>query len=323
MEPDAKIARLQKALVDVTARRKKLGEENLELRTSVQDLLDVHHQQIHTLLGTVNKRQIRFRSSSKGRQPSILDSILEASLARVSRMLIEAQEQERARIARELHDDINQRLALLTMAIEQARQDLIGAFPSKVDQCLRELKHEVIGIATDIHTIAHDLHSSSLEYLGLVPAVTKFAEEIGKRHGIQIEIENEGMLGALPPEISLCLFRVVQEGLHNAARHSGTKRVEVLLQQTKTQIHVALTDSGKGFDVAGTASGQGLGLASMRERIRLVHGKIVIQSEPALGTSIHAWVPLQANGIPNIGSSETTVIADNSRLHSFSDYKRK
>jgi signal transduction histidine kinase len=238
-------------------------------------------------------------------------------------MLIEAQEQERARIARELHDDINQRLALLTIAIEQARQNLIGTSPCKVDQCLRELKHEVIGIATDIHTIAHDLHSSSLEYLGLVPAVTKFADEIGKRHGIQIEIENEGMLGALPPEISLCLFRVVQEGLHNAARHSGTKRVEVLLQQTKTQIHVALTDSGKGFDVAGTASGQGMGLASMRERIRLVHGKIVIQSKPALGTSIHAWVPLQANGIPNIGSSETTVMGDNAQSHSFSDYKRK
>ena len=295
MEPDAKIARLQKALVDVTARRKKLGEENLELRTSVQDLLDVHHQQIDTLLGTVNKKQIRFRSSSKGRHPSILDSILEVSLARVSRMLIEAQEQERARIARELHDDINQRLALLTIAIEQARQDLIGASSAKVDQCMRDLKHAVIGIATDIHTIAHDLHSSSLEYLGLVPAITKFAEEIGKRHGIQIEIENEGMPGALPPDISLCLFRVVQEGLHNAARHSGTKRVEVLLQQTKNQIHVALTDSGKGFDVAATTSGQGLGLASMRERIRLLHGKILIKSEPALGTSIHAWVPLQAN----------------------------
>src|SRR5215471_6051097 len=304
METDAKIARLQKALVDVTARRKKLGEENLELRTSVQDLLDVHHQQIHTLLGTVNKREIRFRSSSKGRHPSILDSILEASLARVSRMLIEAQEQERARIARELHDDINQRLALLTIAIEQARQELIrAAFPSKVDQCLRELKHDVIGIATDIHTIAHDLHSSSLEYLGLVPAVTKFAQEISKRHGIQIEIENEGILGVLPAEISLCLFRVVQEGLHNAARHSGTKRVEVLLRQTKNQIHVALTDSGKGFDVAGTASGQGLGLASMRERIRLLHGKIVIQSEPALGTSIHAWVPLRANAVAPISGA--------------------
>src|SRR5215469_16983258 len=198
MEQDAKIARLQKALVDVTARRKKLGEENLELRTSVQDLLDVHHQQIHTLLGTVNKRQIRFRSSSKGRHPSILDSILEASLARVSRMLIEAQEHERGRIARELHDDINQRLALLTIGIEQARQDLIGTSPSKVDHRLRELNQQVKGIAADIYTIAHNLHSPNLEYLGFVPAVRRFFVKQKTAYDIQIEIKNDGVPGALP-----------------------------------------------------------------------------------------------------------------------------
>src|SRR5215469_5380191 len=309
MEPDPKIARLQKALLEVTARVKKLSEENLELRTSIQDLLDVHHQQIHTLLGTVTRRELRFSSSLKERQPSILDSILDASLARVSRMLIEAQEQERARIARELHDDINQRLALLAIGIQQICQEM----PPEVHGRAKELQQQVMEISNDIHTIAHELHSSSLRYLGFVPALKKLAGELGKRQDMEIDIKDSGVPKDLPPEISLCLFRIVQEALHNAAKHSGAKHVEVHLQRMGDQIHVTLRDSGKGFDVAGTASGQGLGLASMRERIRLVHGKIVIQSEPALGTSIHAWVPLQANVVsPNIGSSETTVIGDKS-----------
>jgi signal transduction histidine kinase len=213
-------------------------------------------------------------------------------------MLIEAQEQERARIARELHDDVSQRLALLSVGLEQARQALIVASPDEVDRCLHKLKQQITGIAEDIHTIARNLHSSSLEYLGFVPAVRKLAKELGQQQGMQIEIENDGVPGTLPAEVSLCLFRVVQEALHNAARHSGTKRVDVRLQKINNQVHLTLRDSGQGFDVAAITSGQGLGLASMRERIRLVNGKIVIRSERAVGTCIQVWVPLRASIVP-------------------------
>jgi signal transduction histidine kinase len=277
---------------------RQLVEENHRLRASIRGLQEIHRQRLAELLGKVTKKEIFFDASRQGKEPSSV----EGALADISRLLIEAHEQERARIARELHDDINQRLALLTIEIEGARQDLIGGSPSKVDHCLCELKRQVISIGADIHSIAHDLHSSSLEYLGFVPAVRKLARELAKRHGIEIEIENDGVPGALPAEISLCLFRIVQEALYNAARHSGTKRVEVRLRKITDQIHLTLSDSGKGFDVAAIASGQGLGLASMRERIRLVNGKIAIQSERSVGTCIQAWVPFHAGVVPRIAS---------------------
>jgi len=284
MESAVKKARLDPQII----------EENHRLRASVKSLRAVHRQRLAELLGNVTKGEILFDASHHGDDPSSV----EGALANISRLLIAAQEQERARIARELHDDINQRLALLTIGIEQARQDLISASPFEVDQCMRELKKQVVSVATDIHTVAHDLHSSCLDYVGFVPAVKKLAEELGKRHGIQIEIKNDGVPDAPPAEISLCLFRIVQEGLRNAARHSGSKRVEVRLQKTTDQIHLTLRDSGKGFDVAAIAGRQGLGLASMRERIRLVNGKIAIQSERSIGTCIQAWVPFPVDVAP-------------------------
>ena len=289
MESSLKRARsLHKALAEESLRQKKLLEENLQLLSSVKNLLDRQCRLSYKLLGTVTNKEFRFSPSSNENQPSSV----EATITGISRALIKAQEQERSRVARELHDDINQRLALLTIGIEQTRQDLIGVSSCQVDQRMRELKQQLSDIAADINAIAHDLHSSSLEYLGFVPAVRKLAEEISKRQGIQIEIKNEGVPHAVPVEISLCLFRIVQEALHNAAKHSGTKRVDVRMRKTTDQIHLTLIDSGKGFDVAAIASGQGLGLASMRERIRLVNGKILIQSEQSVGTCIQAWVPL-------------------------------
>ena len=274
-----------------------LVEENRRLRASNKDLRDIQRQLLDKLRGNVTKTKILFDASRHSKQPSSV----EGALADISRMLIEAQEQERARIARELHDDINQRLALVTVAIEEARH---AACP-EVDQGLSELKQQVIGIAADIQTMAHDLHSSSLEYLGFVPAVRKLAEELGKRQGMQIEVKNDGVPSALSAEISLCLFRIIQEALHNAARHSGAKRVEVRLLKAADRIHLTLSDSGKGFDIAALAGGQGMGLASMRERIRLVHGKITIQSGPSIGTCIQAWVPLQTTPVPGTANDYT------------------
>jgi len=292
---------LAKTLVEETLRQKKLVGENLQLRSSVRNLLGQQCRAIAKLLGTVTDKEYCFSPSSNGTQLSRV----EAALRDISRALIEAQEQERARIARELHDNISQRLALLTVEIEKSRQDLIGASASEVDHRMGELKQQVAEIATDIHTMAHDLHSSSLEYLGFVPAVRKLAAELGKRQGIQIEIKTDSVPVALPAEISLCLFRIVQEALHNAARHSGAKRVEVRLRKTSDQIHLTLSDSGQGFDVAAIASGQGLGLASMRERIRLMNGKILIQSKRAVGTCIQAWVPLQTDVVPRAANECT------------------
>jgi signal transduction histidine kinase len=286
-----KAALLRDRLRELTAQGKKLCEENRHLRADIRNLLDVQSRLRLNLLGNVTNKEICFSASGDREEPLMVQQTVTA----ISRALIEAQEQERARIARDLHDDINQRLALLTLGIDQVREDVSSASASEIDRRMRELKEQAIGIGADVHAIAHHLHPSALQYLGLLPAVKRFAEEMGQRHGIQIEIKNDGATKALPAEISLCLFRIVQEGLHNAARHSGTKRIEVHLQKTDDQVHLTLTDSGNGFDVATITKGQGLGLASMRERIRLVKGKIVIHSERAVGTCIQAWVPVQAN----------------------------
>jgi signal transduction histidine kinase len=294
MEPTPQRLLLRARLVELSAQSKKLGEENLQLRTDLQIVLDRQRELRSRLLGNVTNNKIHFDASFHRAQPSSM----EGTFADLSRMLIEAQEQERARIGRELHDDINQRVALLAIVLEEVHRDLYRAPASELDHRMRELKQQVIDLGRDIHGIAHELHCSTLEYLGFVPALRKLARELGERHGIKIEIRNYGVPDRLPAEISLCLLRIVQEGFHNSARHSGTKRIKVHLQKSKDQICLIISDSGKGFDVAAIPSGQGLGLVSMRERIRLLNGKIAIHSEPELGTRVQAWVPLQGSSVP-------------------------
>lgn len=213
---------------------------------------------------------------------------LERVLTEMSRKLIEAQEQERARIARELHDDINQRLALLQVEIEQIRDN-----PSEVGSRALELGKKTSEISRDVQALAYELHSSKLEYLGAVVAMKSWCTEFGQRQGMQIDCRHD-VRSILPPDIGLCLFRILQEALHNAARHSAVKRVEVQLAERSGEIHLIVKDLGKGFDTETIREGRGLGLTSMRERVRLVNGTIIIQSKPMGGTTIHVRVPLAA-----------------------------
>jgi PAS domain S-box-containing protein len=210
----------------------------------------------------------------------------EEALAGMSRKLIQAQEQERARIARELHDDINQRLAMLAIELEGLPDN-----PSEVSSRVQELRKQTIEISNDVQDLSHDLHSSQVEYLGAVAGVKGWCKEFGQRQGIQIDCSHDGR-SILSPEIGLCVFRIVQEALHNAAKHSGVKRMEVQLHEESDQIHLTIRDLGKGFDVGAAMKGPGLGLTSMQERVRLVNGTIEIQSKPMGGTTIHVRVPL-------------------------------
>jgi PAS domain S-box-containing protein len=212
----------------------------------------------------------------------------EEVLAGMSRKLIEAQEQERARIGRELHDDINQRLAMLAVELEQ-----LQANPSEVGSRVLELRKQTIEISNDVQALSHDLHSSQLEYLGVVAGMKSWCKEFGERQGMQIECRHD-VRSTLSVEIGLCLFRVLQEALHNAAKHSGVKQIEVQLHEESGEIHLIVTDSGRGFDVEAVKQGKGLGLTSMRERVRLLDGSIAIDSKPMGGTAIHVSVPLKS-----------------------------
>jgi len=212
----------------------------------------------------------------------------EQALADMTRKLIAAQEQERARIARELHDDINQRLAMLGIELERLQDN-----PSEVWSRVQELRKQTTELSNDVQGLSHDLHSSQLEYLGVVAGMKSWCKEFGKRQGMQIDCRQD-VRSSLPQEIGLCLFRVLQEALHNAAKHSAVKRIEVQLHEESDEIHLTIRDLGKGFDVEAAKKGRGLGLTSMQERVRLVNGTIEIQSQPMGGTTIHVRVPISS-----------------------------
>ena len=216
----------------------------------------------------------------------------EEVLSGMTRKLVEAQEQERARIARELHDDITQRLAMLAIEIEQLQEH--PETPSKVRDRADELSRRTKEISTDVQALSHELHSSKLDYLGIVGGMKSWCSEFGERQGMEIEFKSSGLPNSLPSETSLCLFRVLQEALHNAAKYSGVKRVDVQLREESCEIHLIVSDLGKGFDVASAMQDRGLGVTSMQERVRLVGGTIVIDSKPLGGTTIHVRVPLAA-----------------------------
>ena len=221
--------------------------------------------------------------------------LAEEVLTSVSRRLIDVQERERARISRELHDDIGQRLALLTVQLQQMRQalpDSVVESSTRIDDLVKYASE----MSNDIQALSHELHSSKLEYLGVVAAMRGFCNEFSKQQGVEVVFRSHDLSNPLPsPEVSLSLYRVLQEALHNAAKHSGVRHFEVELWGKAGEVHLTVSDSGAGFDIRATKTGGGLGLTSMRERLKLINGQISIESQPRRGTTIHASVPLNTD----------------------------
>ena len=215
--------------------------------------------------------------------------LAEDALASVGRKLIEAHEEERAWIARELHDDIVQRLALISVELEQSQQHARQG--TGVQDLIRQALTRLLDLGKDIQALSHRLHSSKLEYLGLVPAAQSFCRELSEQRSVRIEFKHSGIPAAVPKEISLCLFRVLQEALQNAVKHSGVQDFAVELHVTQNGFSLTVSDSGVGFDSRHAVNRRGLGLVSMRERLRLVNGELSIQTEPGRGTIVGAHVP--------------------------------
>jgi PAS domain S-box-containing protein len=216
----------------------------------------------------------------------------EEALSKVGGRLIEAQEQERKWIARELHDDINQRLALLANDLEMMEQDPPDS-AVEVRKRIHEHLRRVHEIGTDVQAISHRLHSSKLQYLGIVAAAKGFCQELSEQHKAAIDFTHADIPPTLPEEISLCLFRVLQEALHNAVKHSGARHFEVQMRGASGEIQLMIRDRGRGFDSdEALTNNRGLGLISMRERIILVGGTFLITSKPQWGTEINIRVPL-------------------------------
>jgi len=206
------------------------------------------------------------------------------ALSAVNRRLIEAQEQERSRIARELHDDICQRLALLAFDI------VAGAPPGDTEA--DTLQRKVSEIAKDVQAVSHRLHSAKLELLGLAGACKQFCQEFADQHKVTVRLDTHDVPRQIPADISLCVYRILQEALGNSAKHSGVREIEVQLWATPNDLNLTVRDHGAGFDVAAAEATPGIGLVSMHERIKLVSGELFIESAPHRGTTIHGRVPL-------------------------------
>jgi len=219
--------------------------------------------------------------------------LAQQALEKVSGQLIEAQEKERGRIARELHDDICQRLALLSMELEQVNPDSDTA-PGSTKESLDQIHEHCSEIASDVQTLSHQLHSSKLEYLGLAAALKGLSREFSKQHGVSVEFTESNVPKPLPNDVSLCLFRVAQEALHNAAKYSGTIQFAVEVRGLADAVQLVVQDAGAGFDVEAAKRREGLGLLSMQERVHLVHGKFYVESKPGAGTKVVAEVPVVA-----------------------------
>ena len=216
-------------------------------------------------------------------------------LRRLTGRLLEAQEAERRRIARELHDDLNQRLALLSVELDllARRPPAATEATEEVARGLRALSARTKELSAAVHDLSHQLHPSMLEHLGLLGAVGVLCKEMTRHHGLEVRFTHHTLPEVIPEGVALCLYRIAQESLRNVVKHSGTDCATVELRGRWGAIRLRVADAGAGFDPAAVTAGGGLGLVSMRERLRSLGGRLVVQSAPLRGTRIHVSVPLE------------------------------
>lgn len=220
---------------------------------------------------------------------------------RLSGMLINAHEEERKRLASELHDDFSQRLALLSLGLETTAE-MVPPSAHEANEQLHELINSASELGADLHTLSHRLHSSTLERLGLVPGISAFCKEFSAQKGVEVVFTHDHERARVSPDVALCLFRIVQEGLRNVRKHSGASKAQVALEHVDASLHLSISDDGiAGFDVKDAAKNQGLGLFSMEERARLVGARFQIQSAPQKGTRIDVWVQHQKTKPESLG----------------------
>jgi|CXWL01.1.fsa_nt_gi signal transduction histidine kinase len=215
-----------------------------------------------------------------------------AQLQQVAAQLITVQDEERRRISRDLHDDVNQRLAMLAVEVDTLETRLPSS-AEEVGRRLRAIQESIGELSDDVRRLAYQYHPSILDDLGLLIALRRLVDDFKVRTGVDSVLIDQQVTDPVPQEVATCLYRVAQEGLSNIARHAKASRVEVELIKDRAQIRLVVRDWGVGFDLSQTEHRQsGLGLVSMRERVSLVQGTLEIDSRPGAGTCVSVRVPL-------------------------------
>ena len=210
--------------------------------------------------------------------------------------LIEAQDAERARVARDLHDDVSQQLAGLSIALSGFKRRLDEFHVSEELRAdLRALHQRTATLAEVVRHLSHDLHPTVLHHAGLVTALTSYCADLERSHGIALTCSAEGDFASIAPEVALSLYRIAQEALGNVVAHAEASRVDVRLRRNGDDVELTIADDGKGFELAGSLKrGKGLGLVSITERARLAGGSVSVVAEPKQGTRVHARIPVRA-----------------------------
>ena len=242
-------------------------------------LWEEHRRAVLLALGLISFQAISIMALLRARDRR---KRINLELRSLTARLITAQEDERRRLARDLHDDFSQRLALLAIEVES----------SVPEQRIEAVSSKVQGLARDVHTLAHHLFPPRLEGSGLVSELALYCDEIGARHELQVDCRLPEFDIELPGDVGLALFRVAQEAVQNAVKHSVARVVSVELAVSPRWASITIADNGRGFDPDQLTTGRGLGLASMRERMRLVDGWLNIDGHPERGTTVSAWVPV-------------------------------
>ncbi len=214
----------------------------------------------------------------------------EATLSSLSQRLIEAHEEERARFARDLHDDIGQQLTVLLLGLEAVKQRVDGPMPETGLEIGKAIEM-LTTLSGDVQSLSHRLHPPQLRHMGLEAAVRAVCAEISERTAVEVRFHPESPVTGLPEDVSVCLYRVLQEGLQNAIKHSRSQHVDVSLGGDDSRIELTVRDAGVGFDASTVSRGRGLGLVGMNERLKIVGGALTIDARPGRGTTVHAFVP--------------------------------
>jgi two-component system sensor histidine kinase UhpB len=213
----------------------------------------------------------------------------------LNRDLLEARESEASRIARELHDDIGQRMALVSIGLSHLRRVFHPASDGVGE--VSRLQEQASSISRSLRELSHQLHPTALQHTGLTVALQIAAEEAARVTGLDIQVVADGDTSNLPPEVALCLFRIAQEGLGNAVRHAGARSIRLSLRRDDAGVMLLVADDGRGFSPSKARSGSGLGLHSMMQRLSLVDGALTIDTAPDAGTRIRAQVPLHGGSL--------------------------
>jgi PAS domain S-box-containing protein len=216
----------------------------------------------------------------------------EAAAREASHKLITAREDERKRIARDLHDDLNQRLALLSIEMH-----LLGRMEkdSEAKEQIETITTLLTDVSSEVHKLSHQLHPANLEQLGLVAATRGLCQAFSKRGALSVEFNHDDIPADLDQKVALCLYRITQEALQNIIKHSHATHAKILLHRETDSIHLLVADNGQGFDMIDASHHASLGLVGMRERVKLVDGQITFQSVPGGGTQIQVVVPAAIN----------------------------